>query len=197
MSRRADIELAVVSRLQPLTRAAGRYLACLAQYNGELDGADDLKAALLGRAPGVLVTTSGASGETKGLRRAESRVMLNIELVVVSNHLRSRVAQKTGDAALAPTADPGSYQMLEDIQRRLHGHRLVGLEGVELLTWESDGVIVQAPELTAWRQVFTTRYRLAALEPAAQPLESIEHRHNLDQAAPVNPVVVAELEVQS
>jgi phage gp37-like protein len=208
VSRRAEIEVAVLAALAPLSRVAGGYLAYLDQYNGELDGAkgsDDIKRALLGRAPSVLVTTSGALGETKGLRRRDSRVTLSVELVVISNHLRSMVAQNAGDGAVSPTADPGSYQILEDVRQRLHGHRLsddpdaapAPANLIGLLVWESDGVVIQAPDITAWRSAFSIRYWLEPLASDAPPITSIEEHFNLDQGGDANPAVVAELEVQS
>jgi phage gp37-like protein len=195
VSLRGQIEVAVIDALAPLRRSAGRYFAAIDHYNGELDaarGPDDIRQALSGRAPALLVTTSGSRGETKGTGRQESRVTLHVELVIISNHLRSLVAQNLGAGSLDPTADPGSYAMLEDVQASLHGRRL-GIPGVEIVVWDSDDVIIQLPDLTAWRSVYTTRYRIARETIPGVPLDSIEHRHNLDQAAAANPVVIAEL----
>lgn len=196
-SERAMLEEGLAAALAPLLRVNGGYLTAIEPYNGELDRADgveDIFRALLGRSPAILISSSLATVRTRSLRRTRSLSSLNLELLVVSNHLRSPATRNLGDhvSALDPTADPGSYQMLVGIRKLLMGQRLP-VAGCQPLILVNEAVVIQVPEMTAWRVVYEARVRLAQPERSANgTLESIEHRHNLIDGEPVNPVVVGE-----
>lgn len=196
-SERAMLEASLIAALSPLLRVHGRYLRAVEHYNGEIDraqGVEDVYRALLGRQPAILVSSSLASRRSRSISRTRSISILNLELLLVSAHLRSPVARNLGDdvSAMTPTADPGAYQMMVDIRKLLDGRRLP-VAGSSPLVWNDEAIVIQVPEMTAWRVVYQTRVRLVQ-QPglASGQFESVEHRHNLIDADPVNPVVVGE-----
>jgi len=196
VSLRGDIERAIIVQLAPLSVARGGYLRFIGQYNGELDasasGLDSMQRRLLGQQPAVLVTTSRRSFELKGMKRGRAEVSLEIFLVVISAHLRSHEARNLGDGAAGAMADPGIYQILEDCQSLVWNVEL-GVAGAGPARPVSEVFIAQAPELTAWRAHYTVEHDAHPPVVAGVPFESIEHRHNLEHAPAVNPVIVAEL----
>lgn len=196
MSLRGDIERAVIVTLAPLLRTNGGYLRALGHYNGEIDaskdGLDAMHKRLLGQQPAVLVTTSRRAYDMQGMRRERAKVSLELFLVVVSAHLRSPEARVLG-AGAAPEADPGIYQILEDCQDRLWGADL-GVIGAGKPRPVSEVFIAQVPEMSAWRAHYEIEHDARRPAPVGLPaFESLEHRHNLEHAEAVNPVVVGEL----
>lgn len=197
MSLRGDIERAIVLKLGPLSVAQGGYLRLIGHYNGELDsgknGLDDIKRRLQGAQPAVLVTTSRRVFNMQGMRRERASVSLEVFLLVISAHLRSREARALGDAAPGPLADPGIYQILEDCQDALWGVDL-GVPSAGVPRPVSEVFVSGTADLTAWRAHYEVEHDARRPAPTGLPLfESIEHRHNLEHAAAVNPVVVGEL----
>jgi phage gp37-like protein len=194
MSVRGDIERAVIRQLAPLTTEQGGYLALVGHYNGELDGEhglDDMQRRLSGAQPAVLVTTSRAVYEVKGTSRSRARVTLDVFVVVVSAHLASREARNLGDdvSVADPRADPGIYQILEDIQD-LVWEQPLHVEAAGPARPVSEVFVAQAPELTAWRAHYQVTYDARLAAAPALTIHEVEHHHNLENSDPVNPVVV-------
>ncbi len=201
VSYRRDIERAVIGKLEPLLSTSGKYLRLVGHYNGELDsqkaGMDDIKRRLAGAQPAILVATSRAAYDVKGIGRERARVNLDLFLVIVSSHLNSHEARNLGDVlseAGDPQADPGIFQIMEDAQQQLWNVDL-GVVGAGRMWPIAETFIMQTPEFTVWRAHYALHHDAlpAALPPRSYT--SVEHRHNLteDDAEPVNPVVVGEV----
>ena len=196
VAERTMIERAIVAALGRLHRNAGGYLEALDLYNGELAASeeDDLRDRLLGRVPAVLVTGGRETFTGRSIRRTALEGTLEVEVIVISGHLRSREARAHGDevSLLDPRADPGVNRILSDCRRLLHGRDL-GVTGVQAPTLRAHDPNLKSAALT----IFTARYEVdyrfdqLPLDPG-RPAESIEHRHNVAGGAPVNPVLTGE-----
>ena len=202
---RTDIERGVIALLQPLTRTRGRYCQAVDHSNGEIlgkEGVDDIKTALLGRAPGILVTTGQSSTTERKLDRRRVLERFQVELMVVSNHLASDKAQRVGDVAAEtdPSLDPGINQMLWDIRRALERQKPVA--GGSFLEHQVDAPIVPGGRgFTVWRALYSIVVELEIPRAPAPPIESYEVRNNLaplTEPVPlpdeplINPVITTE-----
>ena len=160
-SKRQRIEDAIVARLeQRLGVPNGGYLQLVAPYNGEIDqveGPDDLRRALRGLSPAVLVGTGSGVYENQSVSKTRWKNSLSIELLVASDHRRTREDRLRADvvADTDPTADPGIYQIIEDILTAIAGD-CFGIEGVGRIDPVREDVLLQADDLTVWRVTYET-----------------------------------------
>lgn len=210
----AMLEHAVVNMLQQLHVANGGYLHLIGFYNGELDtpeGTTELFGTMMGSAPAVLVATTTARPERKSNRKLNQRIPVQLELLVVSNHLRDHqfrvhadaparedLARVDDNALFRSKWDPGIYRIMADVRSILFGRDL-GVANMSRLEFTLKQPVIQARELTLWRMQFEGNY--AYLQ---DPPESLEHfaadsvsvRMNLseDDAEVINPIVVGEVE---
>lgn len=106
------LEDAIVNRLRVLVLPT--YLQTVRNYNGEVHGddPDQVKDALLGQEPAILVASGGSASEDN-VNRFYSREIVEIELYLISRNLRSPETRTRGEA--------GIYQMLEDVRALLKG----------------------------------------------------------------------------
>lgn len=198
-SERAMLERAVVNQLASLRRETGGYLEFVGEYNGELGGADDeneLAERLLGRCPAVLVATGEESFTQESVRHSVLRGSLELELIVVSAHLRSSEARTLGDeqAHLTPTADPGVYRILADCRRLLHGRDLA-VDGMNAPIIRGASPAVRSKAITAFTQTYGVSYRYTQPAIVSRPvIDSIEHRHQVESVEPDVPVMSALVE---
>lgn len=191
-SERTAVKRAVLAALDGLRTASGGYLEALEEYGGQFNGEPDtVMAALRGRAPAVLVAIGDDSADIKGMGRRRMMMDLNLEVFVVSAHLRSPEARLSGDEAGAlGTGDPGIDVMLADVRTLLAGADL-GAPGVDRPTLKGASQMIADPSLAMFRQDYSVRCAVVVAPPAASPvreIESAEHRHNLEDAATENPV---------
>lgn len=196
-SERVNVERAVVALLDGLHRQRGGYLEDVGHYTGEFGSSDIdvVKNRLLGRAPVVLVSTGDAELDTKSTTRRRAVSILDLHIDVISAHLRSRETRHLGDEAGAVgTSDPGAYAMLADVRDRVMGADLgVPSAGNPILV--SEEALLLEDEVAVFRMTFRVRCGIEANPPALVPpvaVEVVEHRHNLDSSAEVNPVVIGE-----
>ena len=195
-SERVMIERAFVLALASLRRLTGGYLFELGEYNGELAGNDvgEVATRLQGRLPAILVTTGRGTYESVSVAKRTLRGSLEVEIIALSSHLRSREARTQGDerSAIDPSADPGVYKLLADARRLLYGRDL-GINGVSApdLLVEEPGIRI--PELTAFTARYQVEFRFDQ-RPLVEPVayETYEHHHNLEAGATANPVITAE-----
>jgi phage gp37-like protein len=159
---RQTIEEALIAELKRLLsrelNPGGGYLQAVDEYNGDLDdadGPDDFIRALRGRSPVILVTAAGSSLSPESVTRRRWRRLISFELYVASNHSRTREHRTRSDVVADgdPTADPGIYQIIEDVQQILSGNDL-GLTGVGPLSPRREDVLLQEPGFTVWRLVY-------------------------------------------
>lgn len=164
-SVRQTIETALIDELKRLlTRelnpGAG-YLQAVEEYNGEIDqtdGPQEFLRALRGRSPVILVTAAGGSLSPESVTRRRYMRLVTFELYAASNHNRTREARTRSDVVAAgdPTADPGIYQIAEDVQQILSGNDL-GLAGVGPLSPRREDVMLQEKGFTVWRLTYDTK----------------------------------------
>lgn len=158
-SKRQRIEDAIVARLiQRLGAPNGRYLQLVEPYNGEIDqveGPDDIRRALRGMSPVVLVGTGSGVYENQSAQKTRWKRTISIELFVASDHRRSREDRLRADvvAKTDPTADPGIYQITEDILDAIGGD-CFGLDGVGRLDPIREDALLQEDDLTVWRVTY-------------------------------------------
>lgn len=208
------ITLAAMARLQPLHRDAGGYLRAIEQYNGEFTGKrgiDDMKAALRGRQPAILVTTGTTRTTNKALDRRTRQLDVDVLLFAVSAHWGSRVAQRAGDAyaEVEPTADPGVDGIRWDAMELLLADQGRLLEGTPFTAKRIDhqddtpievpGTMEGAAAFTVWRSRYSMLVLYRERPRAGTPFDTVEGRHNLGEldnagqpVSPVDPVITTE-----
>lgn len=210
-SEQASLEHEAYQRLLRLERRHGGYLKHLGFYNGELDsdeGRQALSDHALGNSPGLLIAAGPGSYQGRSAARAEKELDQTIEILLISQHLRSLPSRLRGDAnagiddptspELLATGDPGVYRMMRDVRRLLAGRdSTVQQCGV----WDvvRHDVVIQVPALTLWRMQFVVPYRWIRenLEDDIElPITSIVIDHNLSgyEGEPLgNPIISKEL----
>ena len=182
-SHRAVLVEQVILYLQPLHVRNGGYAERIQPWNGE--GAQALIDKLNGASPAILVSAgNGTRQEHRGLGRDNARKRLDLDVFVISTHFDSWVARSYGDHnqeqvnADTTRADPGAYQILQDIEELLHGAPAVGA-GSDQFEFDRD-VIEQQDDLTVWRAVYTIQVTCArAPASPADKLLEIRQRHRL------------------
>ncbi len=161
---RQTIETALIDELKrQLSRElnpGGGYLQTVEEYNGEIDqsdGPEDFIRALRGRSPAILVTAAGGSLSPESVSRRRWRRLISFDLYVASKHNRTREHRTRSDVVADgdPTADPGIYQIVENVQQILSGNDL-GLDGVGPLSPRREDVLLQESGFTVWRLVYDT-----------------------------------------
>lgn len=154
---RLDLELGIDRQNLGATVSRG-YLRTIAPYNGEIDGAqsaEDIRAALRGRAPGVLVSTTGATYQSRSTRRRRFDREITVELILISNHRRDRETRLRADLVSQgdPSADPGIYRILADVLQQLAGDDL-GVDGIGPLSPSAEGPLARFDDFTAWQMTY-------------------------------------------
>lgn len=200
MNPYSALELAVIERLQPLTIDAGRYLKAVDPYNGEFAGErgeDDIKRALLGRQPAILVSCGASRTSRRTLDGKTHETDCDLLLFIVSQHLASLAAQRLGDAYADAdlTADPGINQIRRDaLELLLKGKLLTGAPYATKRTKHEDDTPIQAggSAFTVWRSRYSVAITVREQPAAGTTIEIVEGRHNIDNGEPVNPVVITE-----
>lgn len=132
---------------------AGGYLASVQPYPGDLSPTaedPDFKALLAAGTPCIGVTTGdGTYGDVR-LARLDADLDFTVELLVVSGNRRSADARIRGDGV---SADPGIYQVIEDVRALLSWIDL-GVEGAGGVTPVSERAVIRGRDLTVWHLVF-------------------------------------------
>lgn len=158
------IEAALIDELKRLLsrelNPGGGYLQAVEEYNGEIDqtdGPQDFLRALRGRSPVILVSAAGGTLTAESVTRRRWSRLVNVELYAASNHQRSRENRTRSDIVADgdPTADPGIYQIAEDVQQILSGNDLA-LAGVGPLSPRREDVMLQEKGFTVWRLTYDT-----------------------------------------
>jgi hypothetical protein len=161
---RQQLEDAVIAALKAKIGRAGNpgcgYLAAAEPYNGEVsraEGPDDLRAALRGRSPCVLVAAGTAIFDSRSTQRTKYTRTITLELFAVSNHHRTRPSRLRSDvvAQANPTADPGIYRIAEDVHLAISGVQVTsGIDGLGPIMPRAEDVVLQLDDLTVWRLAY-------------------------------------------
>ena len=196
-SERTMVERAILALLETLTIRQGRYLQRLDHYNGEIgseDALEDIVGALQGNVPAVLIQTASASYDSTSIARSRLKATIQVEILLISAHMRSRESRNVGDEASVndPKSDPGIYQIIADVRSVLCS-RPLGVQSAQMLVPVTEQVVIQTPQLSAWVMRYSIDYRFDQTVVApGTVIESVLARHNLDDSAPVNPVAEGE-----
>lgn len=205
---------AAIARLAPLGRDAGGYLDAIDPYNGEFAGKrgiDDIKRALRGRQPAILVTTGTTRTRVRALDRRKRELDVDLLLFIVSAHWGSPVAQRAGDelSAVDPTLDPGVDEIRWDALELILGEqgRLLAGSGFSAKRVEhEDDTPIEVPGgmdgaagITVWRSRYSLLVTLLEAPRAGKRFDLVEGRHNIGSldddgqpVLPVDPTVVTE-----
>lgn len=157
---RTRIVRAVLGLLESLSRRrAGGYLEALDFYQGEIgddSDVDQVKAALRGRTPAVLVSVGTATYVSKSTNGRSYLANYQLELAVVSNHWGSNEDRGIGGAdKFVDDADPGINAILADVRGRLAGRRL-NVDGCQRARPNSESPIYQGKDMV----IFQARYQV-------------------------------------
>jgi phage gp37-like protein len=207
---RTMIEQAVRLLLDRYLVKNGGYLRSVEFYNGELDtdaAAGALIEQLLAGAPAILIGTGQAVYRRRSTSSKIYEVQQQIEILHGSAHLRSPASRLHGDVSTGqddsdpetlPAYDPGIYRMMRDVRDEILG-RPSYLSTLGTVMINREDVVLQAPGLTLWRQVFGVEYRWRlAPRPDRVPttVGAIEVRGNVstdeDDHEHANPITVSE-----
>jgi hypothetical protein len=183
------IEDRVLLLLDHLRIEQGGYLRAVKPYQGDTDpdGEDvDLNRVLNGQAPACLVTTGDANFETPSVSRRYTTSEVVIDLLVVSNNLRM-----AEDAARGAPADPGIYQMVEDVHEALFGSSL-GLPLVGYPRPTGERAIVRSGTKKVWGVTYSVfvKHRSTRDDDAGW-YTRIENKLHLVEADSEDPTLVA------
>jgi hypothetical protein len=162
-SRRTLLEQAIVAALGPLAKMHGGRVA---PYNGEiakaLQSEEDLRVAFGGSFPSILVATGQGRFTDFNLQRKRATLNAEIEIVIASGDLRTRVARTQGTEESG--GKPGIYDVLEMIQNVLLGSDL-GLAGCGPLQPLTEEALINAPDLCVW--IATYQAQMDVVRPKA------------------------------
>jgi hypothetical protein len=181
-----QLQDAIILQLQGLKRRSGAgYLQAIEPYNGEFDedeATDDFLQALHGRAPAVLVRMAMGNYEQFGNAPNQTLLRQNVDLLLISLHMRSFVSRGSGDlqSASDPTQDPGTLSMVKDIRDALLGTHLQ-VAGFHQARPKSHLPIAQSKSLNVLLFSWEFDFRLVHERKARGPVvraESVEHRHS-------------------
>ncbi len=205
-SQRQRLEDAIEVRLiQRLGTPNGRYLEAVEPFNGQLDqtdGPEEFLRALRGRSPAVLIGPGSATYERESVAKNRWKRSTSIELLVSSAHDRTRENRHRSDvvADVDPSADPGIYQILEDVFDAIAGD-CFGLEGIGRLDPIREDVLLQEDAFTVWRVTYESMMDAIGKKHDADPqlFTSYEINANLidddgetQLPDPPNPIVEAD-----
>lgn len=136
---RKRIEASAIAKLAPLRNA---YLKTIEPYAAEFSSGniDEVKEALRGRVPGILVAT-GASVPSRLISASLAVEKLTLEVYLISASMRSMVDRQQGDG--------GIYQMIEE-QRPLLMGKSLGIKGVGVPVSAGTRPLIRLKTLNAW-----------------------------------------------
>ncbi len=196
--QRTLIRAAIASRLAPLLKANGGFLARIAAMPRPLRSRDEDEIGLLvnqlsGVTPAVLIALGRLPLQSTNTDGREWSGELEIVLYAVSSSARSFVDGRLasdGVAAADPTADPGIEAMLEQIRQLLLGQDL-GVNTTSEFRGHAEDELYTFSDITIWEQHYTMQLEIeinpnrAITEIATEVLVD----NDLDGADPVNPLV--------
>lgn len=162
-SMRGMITESIIELLQPLHTRQGGYVEGIFHWRGET--LDQLREQTRGARPAILVVahTGDLEGQ-RGSRRDHGRKKLRVEVFVVSTHFGGHDARLTGTqnknaAGSGITGgtgrqDPGSYQILDDVEALLYG-RDTEVLGASYLIPRQELLEDESDEYCIWRMVYS------------------------------------------
>lgn len=164
-SQRQMIEDAILITIADKFRKACNptdgYLDFVGPYNGEFDqaeGPQDFIRRVKGRYPMVMVGARSAVLRGESVARSRFARVHTMEIYVGSDNMRDRESQTRSDvvAEQDPTADPGCFQIVEDLHELIAGNDFADLiSGVDYAEPTREEILIQEPGFTIWRMQFT------------------------------------------
>ena len=176
---REQLEDAVISVLLPLRKDKGGYLEALREYAGELERlqddvtADQIKKAVGGHVPAILVAAGGARFESISMARNVMLSQQSLELLFVGAFARTSPARQRGASGL--------FVAMRDARVLLHGKEL-GIDGVSRLAIVAEEPMLQTIDLCVWKATYRAQYeQKSAAPPAGKPITEIMASGNLPE----------------
>lgn len=153
------------------------YLKDAKRYAGEASGKERLeqvREALAGRTPAVLVMTAGAIYRTPNVQRTEFTRDLELQLYCCDASFESREAAALGDdlSIDGAGATPGVYRVMQDAVERLTRHQPASSIGL-LIPSKEEPVIVDA-ELQVWLVTFSVDLDTTVPDRELEGVEDLE-----------------------
>ena len=170
MTVRQSVEDGILAALAPLGKDCdGGYLKALRPYNGSTTPAredEDFQRVSQGELPCVLVATSNGTYENRTMGGRIADLTMQVHLLIASCNMRSGEARLRGDKS---SADPGIYQMIEDIRSRLYNRPLPGVVGACRVRPIEESQVLTARDRTIWLLTYE-----AKTDVQEQPLDSTD-----------------------
>lgn len=157
---RRQIRSAVVAKLEPLKKSEGLYLSQIVELPAEVGSSDDsIEFMLSDHVQGRFPTVAIALGDRSYKSRSNNMLLLSgslaIAVYVIARHQRSTLSRTAGDTVgdESLTADPGVETIAEHVIELLTGQSL-GVDGVSVLSIETESVIQYNNEALIWQLMF-------------------------------------------
>jgi hypothetical protein len=162
----AKVEDELIALFASLKRPGG-YLQVVEAYHGELDaaqGEEEIRKALVGRVPAVLVSIDGTETVATSLTRSVGIEMADVILHLCSGSQRSADARFRG-AVNDP--DPGLYKIREDVRGLMLNARIAsaGAAYAGEVKHLSSAVVFRRPDLVVLRESFQVPIEFAGSAP--------------------------------
>ncbi len=198
------IREAVVAKLVPLTKGAGKYLERVVEFPSPFRETDpDLFNMMVDLVTGSSCVAAVACGrrDFAGVAggREEGRAELTVHVYIASRHTAGTLQRQAGTAAaeLDVTRDPGLDAVLDQVYELLKGADL-GIEIAGELQAENEDLAWFASDVAMWEQTYKVGHqfninRLRGLTRLATVIETTLIRDELDED---NPAVVFETELE-
>lgn len=139
-------------KLPALGGATGGYVQTIKPWQGDPEPTPEdreLNRITNGRFPAVLITTGSAEYTEPTMSRDVVTYELEVRVLLVVDNARSQEA-KARDGV---DADPGVYQLMEDVYGKLWGAEL-NIVGIGRLTPSSESVVVRVGSKAVWAMDF-------------------------------------------
>lgn len=186
---REDVELAVVKRLAVLRRDKGGPAGMVREYSGELERwtdevtEDQIKAAVSGQIPAILVTASSMRYESVSINKDRFRGTLDVELLHVAASLRSQEARERGRE--------GVFRLMGHTRALLAGVDL-GVGGCGSFKLETEESMLHTASLCVWRQTISCTVNAANIPaPEGKPYTELWSMGMVPEVAGVGDSLVA------
>jgi hypothetical protein len=172
-SLRRQLEDAVIADLPkglPYLKTAERYGG---QFSGK-DRVEEIREALAGRTPGVLVMSAGAVFRTPNVQRSEFTKDLELHVYCCDSSFESPEAGSAGDEASldGQGGSPGAYTIMEHVVARLT--RLAPADGIGVLVPSKEDPIIVHKDLHVWLVIFNVDLDATIPDRRLEGVEDLE-----------------------
>lgn len=190
---RTALERAAVEQLADLHTSAGGRVHRIAHYNGEVEDSnneDELREAVGGATPAILVSTGTGRYSNRSNRRERAELTIDLFAVIVADNMTSREDRNLQD----------SYRLIADVRNRWWGSKIGGIPSLRGLLPSVESHAIQGARMSVWVATYTATFDVAKQPIASSGVHRVETVHtdaNHKQGGEITPVAEFESEVES